>query len=107
MNLTLDLTEITIAVIGIALNVIVGVVSSKVLPYLRERGLDKYAKSLVSVALTLFSDGQGAEKFEYALSRLEESRYGKYFNEERLAEAVQAAYVELCTSLGVAPSMKK
>lgn len=107
MNLTFDLTEIAIALAGFALNLLVGVVSSKVLPYLRERGLDKYAKSLVSVALTTFSDGQGAEKFEYALSRLESSRYGKYFNEERLAEAVQSAYVELCASLGVAPSKKK
>ena len=107
MNFTLDLTEIAVAVVGIALNVLVGVVSSKVVPYLRERGLDKYAKSLVSVALTMFSDGQGAEKFEYALSRLEASRYGKYFDEDRLGEAVQAAYVELCASLGVAPSKKK
>lgn len=107
MNFTLDLTEIAVAVVGIALNVLVGVVSSKVVPYLRERGLDKYAKSLVSVALTIFSEGQGAEKFEYALSRLEASRYGKYFDEDRLGEAVQAAYVELCASLGVAPSMKK
>ena len=107
MNFTLDLTEIAVAVVGIALNVLVGVVSSRVVPYLRERGLDKYAKSLVSVALTMFSDGQGAEKFEYALSRLEASRYGKYFDEDRLGEAVQAAYVELCASLGVAPSKKK
>ena len=107
MNFTLDLTEIAVAVVGIALNVLVGIVSSRVVPYLRERGLDKYAKSLVSAALTMFSDGQGAEKFGYALSRLEASRYGKYFDEDRLGEAVQAAYVELCASLGVAPSMKK
>lgn len=104
MDFTLDFTELVIAALGIMFNIIVTVVTKKVIPFLREKGLDKYAKALVSVAFTMFGSDNGVQKFNYAFDKLSRSEYGKFFDEERLKEAIQAAYVELCTDLGIAPS---
>lgn len=104
MDFTIDFTEIVIAALGIMFNIIAAVITKKVIPLLKERGLDKYAKALVSVAYTMFANGSGVEKFDYAFQCLEKSEYGKYFDEDRIKQAIQSAYVELCTELGVIPS---
>lgn len=104
MDFSLDLTEIVIALFGLFFNVMLGIITSRVVPWIKEKGLDKYAKALVSVAYTMFADGSGADKFNYAFDRLATSKYGKLFDEDRLKEAIQAAYVELCTELGQIPA---
>lgn len=104
MDFTIDLTQIIVAVIGLAFTVLTAFISKKVIPFLQEKGLEKYAKTLVSVAYTLFGENCGAEKFNYVFDKISKSKWAKYFDVERIKEAIQSAYVELCTDMGIIPS---
>lgn len=104
MEFEINLTDLLNAVITALFSLLVFALKKYVVPFIKEKGLEKYAKALVKVAYTLYGEGCGAEKFDYALEQLKKSKWGKYFDTDRLKEAIQAAYVEFCLELGVTPS---
>lgn len=102
--MTIDLTKLITAVIEIVFTLIVGLLTTKIIPMLREKGLYKYADVFVKCALTAFEAGHGKEKFDYVFERISESKYGKYFDAETIKAAIQAAYVNMCNELKKEPS---
>lgn len=104
MDFTIDLTDLLKAVIMILFSLVLFTLKNYAIPFIKEKGLEKYAKALVRVAYTLYGEGQGKEKFDYVFERLKNSKFGKYFDADKLKETIQAAYVELCNELGVLPS---
>lgn len=102
--MNIDVTEIIVVIIQIVFALIVAFVTKKVLPFLQEKGLYKYADMLVKCASTIYEEGAGKEKFDYAFKKLSESKYGKFFDSETIKAAIQSAYVEMCTQLAKDPS---
>lgn len=99
----IDLTIIITYVIDILLTALATFISVKVIPFLQERGLYEYAKRAVRAASTLFGDGDGEKKFNWALDKLASSRFGKMFDVYELKDQLQAAYVDFCAELGKEP----
>jgi len=103
MTYNIDLTEIILALLGLIVSGLSAWVTSAAIPWLKEKRLYSTAKSLCAVALTTFEENQGKQKFDYVFEKCAE-RFGNYFDETKLKEAIQSAYVELCNELGKAPS---
>jgi hypothetical protein len=103
MDYAIDLTDIIISIVGILLSLASAWITSVAVPWLKEKRLFDTAKALCGVALTIYDTNEGSKKFNYVYAKLIE-RYGKYFDEDKLKEAVQSAYVALCTDIGKAPS---
>jgi len=99
----IDLTQLIIAILGIIFTVISAMITKYIIPWLRDRGLDKLAEKLVALAWSLFEDGQGKEKFEYVLDKLI-VKYGKWYDVDTVKAVIQAAYVDFCAKRGVEPS---
>lgn len=104
MEFNFDLTTIISLALKVVISAIIAFLTSKVVPFIREKGLYKYAKMLVSVAYTLYKSGEGEKKMQYVLDKLKASKYAKFFDFDKLYEYAQSAYVELCTELGKTPS---
>lgn len=101
--MTIDFTQIIIAVIGLVISVISGLVTKYVVPWLKQRNLETFAAQLVRLAFSIFKDGEGKKKFDYVVNQIEE-KYGKWFSAEEIVSAVQSAYVDFSLDRGVEPS---
>ncbi len=77
--------------------------AAKIIPFLKEKGFYEFTAQMVRAAVTYFLDGQGREKFDWVFEQVN-SRYGKWFDVEAVKNAIQAAYVDMCISLGKEPS---
>lgn len=104
MDFQINLTDLLNAVITTLFSLIVFALKKYVVPYIKEKGLEKYAKALVKVAYTLYGEGCGVAKFDYAFEQLKKSKWAKYFDTDKLKETIQAAYVEFCLEMGLEPS---
>lgn len=104
MEFNIDLTDLLIGVFDIIVGLVGTFVVPKLITFLKEKGLYNLTRSLVKAACTFFGDNMGKEKFEWVLDKLKASKFGKYFDEDKLRAEIQAAYVDLCIELGVTPS---
>lgn len=101
--MNIDFTQLIIAILGIFFTLFGGLCTKYVVPWLREKGLDNLAIKLVSLAWSIFEDGQGKAKFDYVCKQLAD-KYGKWFDTDEIAAATQAAYIEFCAKRGIQPS---
>ena len=104
MDFTIDLTDLLNAIITTLFSLIVFALKKYVVPYIKEKGLEKYAKALVKVAYTLYGEGCDKEKFDYVFEQLKKTKWAKYFDADRIKATIQAAYVEFCLEMGLDPS---
>lgn len=100
MEFTIDLTTIAQWLISLTFAFIAYVLTNKVVPYLKEKGLYNFTERLVKAVSTMFPDNYGAEKFEWVFEQLQNSKYGKYFDEEVLKATIQGEYVKFKASMG-------
>ena len=99
----IDFTNlITWAIEAIAV-IVIAVVGSKFIPFLKEKGLYNFTAQMVKAALTYYFDGQGKEKFNWVFEQVE-AKYGDWFDVDVIQNAIQAAYVDMCIELGKEPS---
>lgn len=100
MNFNIDLTTIAQWFTGLVFAFMAHLIKSKVIPYLREKGLYSFTERLVKAVSTMFPENYGKEKFEWVFKKLQNSRYGKYFDEETLKATIQGEYVKFKASIG-------
>lgn len=98
-----DLITWAIATVAVFLTAFIG---SKVVPFLKEKGLYAFTAQMVKAAVTYFVDGQGAEKFDWVFAQID-AKYGDYFDAETIKNAIQGAYVDMCMTLGKEPAPAK
>lgn len=100
MDFYIDFTSIAQWLIGLVFAFVAFVITDKVIPYLKEKGLYSFTERLVKAVSTMFPEDYGKEKFEWVFEQLQNSRYGKYFDEETLKATIQGEYVKFKASIG-------
>ena len=100
MNFYIDFTIIAQWLIGLIFAFVAYLLTDKVIPYLKEKGLYSFTERLVKAVSTMFPENYGKEKFEWVFEQLQNSRYGKYFDEETLKATIQGEYVKFKASIG-------
>ena len=101
--MTIDFTDIIIAVIGLIMSIIAKNVVPPIVSWLREKRLYGAAATVVAAARTYYNDNNGDEKLKYCLAALTK-KYGKWFDANAIMDAIQAAYVDMKASFGETPS---
>ena len=107
MDFTIDFTEIAQWIIRLIFTFLACFITSKVIPYLKEKGLYNFTERLVKAVSTMFPENYGTEKFEWVFEQLKNSKYGKYFDEETLKATIQGEYVKFKASIGEKASPMK
>ncbi len=102
----IDFTALVTWAIEVLTIIVIAVISSKIIPFLKEKGLYAFTAQMVNAAVTFFMDGQGKEKFNWVFEQVE-SKYGNWFDVDVIQNAIQAAYVDMCIELGKEPSPAK
>lgn len=85
---------------------VIAVLASKVIPFMKEKGFYSFTAQMVKAAITYFLDGQGKEKFDWVFEQVS-AKYGEYFDVDEIKNAIQGAYVDMCIALGKEPSLSK
>lgn len=100
MTFHVDLTIIAQWLVELVFAFMAVLITSKVVPFLKEKGLYSFTERLVKAVSTMFPEGYGAEKFDWVFEQLQNSRYGKYFDEEMLKATIQGEYVKFKATIG-------
>ena len=104
--MVIDFTELITWAIEALTAIILLVLGSKVIPFLKEKGFYNFTACMVKAAATYFLDGQGKEKFEWVFSQVN-AKYGMFFDVDVIKDTIQAAYVDMCVSLGKVPALSR
>lgn len=102
----IDFTNLITWCISVLSVIIIAIVGSKFVPFLREKGFYNFVAQMVKAVVTYFTDGHGKEKFEWVFAQVEK-KYGKYFDVDEIKNAIQSAYVDMCIALGKEPAPSK
>lgn len=89
----MNYTQIIIGILGVIVTVCIGLITTQLVPWLKEKNLYEAAIVAVNAAEALYGRYHGAEKLEAALETLKEQGFD--INSKVVKDAIEAAWKEL------------